>query len=38
MAAIGILRSVPHNAALRAEVDTLVVDPALRSRIEAPKQ
>ena len=38
MAAIGILRTIGNNAPLRAEVDTLVVDPALRARIEAPPQ
>jgi hypothetical protein len=38
MAAIGILRSVTNNSnqALKAEVDALVRDPALRARIQAP--
>lgn len=38
MAAIGILRSIAGNkeASLVAEVDALVVDPALRARIKAP--
>ncbi len=38
MAAVGILRSVgQENTELRAEVDALVMDPALRGKIQASK-